>query len=158
MALELWLMRHGEAEDADRAGSDAERGLTERGRRQCAAVGRWLAERAEPPQLILHSPLKRARQTAEVLANGVALQEEPELGPGMRSERLLGLLNGLGLTRVVCVGHQPDIGECLKACSESHRVQIPPGTLAVVTFSTTIATVGGGVLRGLLDPRWFSDQ
>jgi len=158
MGLELWLMRHGEAEDADRAGSDAERGLTERGRRQCAAVGQWLAERTGPPQLILHSPLKRARETAEAFSHGTPLQAEPELGPGMRADRLLNALNELGLSRVACVGHQPDIGQCLVDCIGSSRVQIPPGTLAVVTFSSATAVIGGGALRGLLDPAWFSDR
>jgi phosphohistidine phosphatase len=67
--LKLWLARHGEAVDPDEAKSDFDRVLTDSGRRRLSEVTRWLLEREEPPELILHSPLIRAKQTAEAIAS-----------------------------------------------------------------------------------------
>ena len=66
--MKLWLARHGEAADTGHASSDHARQLTDLGRRQVSQLTRWLLEREEAPELILHSPLVRARQTAETIA------------------------------------------------------------------------------------------
>src|SRR6059058_5170741 len=78
-AVELWLVRHGEstgnvaASVAAAAGQevididlrDADVPLTEVGRDQASAVGRWFAGAAqtERPDLVWSSPYLRARQT-----------------------------------------------------------------------------------------------
>jgi|SRR5579875_2821668 len=64
--MELYLLRHGVAEK-DRPGvSDAERALTQEGRRKLRQVMKAASEAKVQPTLILTSPLKRALQTAEV--------------------------------------------------------------------------------------------
>jgi phosphohistidine phosphatase len=65
----LWLLRHGEAEP--RARSDAERALTERGRKEV----RKIAEHLRGRQLahILVSPYLRAQQTAELVRETLGL-------------------------------------------------------------------------------------
>jgi len=158
MALQVWLMRHGEAADPDTASSDEQRALTERGRRQVAAMGTWLSARVEPPELILHSPLRRARETAQSLAEAlgsVPVMVETALGPGMRGNTLLTYLQQQGMSRVACIGHQPDIGQCLSTWIGETRAQIAPGTLAIVHFANGSVT---GALRALVDPTWFSDR
>jgi phosphohistidine phosphatase len=161
MDLEVWLMRHGDAADPDTAARDEDRALTERGRHQVTALGAWLKERAPTPDIILHSPLRRARETAHALAEGLAggvpVLEDRALAPGMRAGGLLGALERQGHARVVCVGHQPDIGDCLSGWLGGGHASIAPGTLAVVTFSGA-ATVGNGTLRGFLNPLWFHDR
>ena len=160
MELQVWLMRHGEAVNPDSAPRDDERPLTERGRRQSAALGRWLSGRVDPPQLILHSPLRRARETAEAFAHevgeGVPVMELRALLPGMRSGELLHVLQRHGVANVVCVGHQPDLGECVATWVGGCNLQLAPGALAIVTFSAARAA-GTGVLRGLLNPAWFQE-
>ncbi|MFG0382460.1 phosphohistidine phosphatase SixA [Pseudomonas sp. zbq_18] len=68
--MTLWLLRHGEAEP--RARSDAERPLTERGRREV----RKAAERLRGCELahILVSPYLRAQQTAELVRESLGLK------------------------------------------------------------------------------------
>jgi phosphohistidine phosphatase len=157
-AMTLWLGRHGEAVDADAAGSDFSRTLSDLGRRQVTQMARWLSGREVPPELVLHSPLVRARQTAEIIAgeiaNGAVLMEEPLLAPGFSTAALLYRLKESGVSRVVCIGHQPDIGRSLAEMTGGGRVLIPPGTLAGIEFHGT-ATLGGGSLRWLADPSWF---
>jgi phosphohistidine phosphatase len=161
MELHVWLMRHAEAADPDTAACDADRALTERGRRQIAALGRWLKDRAAPPELILHSPLRRAQETAQVLAAEfdapVSVVEDGVLTPGMRPGELLDLLQRHAAARVACIGHQPDIGECLAAWIDGGNQHLAPGALAWVTFPGPRAA-GGAVLRGLLNPAWFLNR
>lgn len=155
--LKLWLGRHAEAVDSDRSGTDFNRVLSDYGRRQASQQARWLLTRSEPPELVLHSPLVRAKQTAEIIAreigNGVVLQEESLLAPGFATAPLLLHLKTCGVSRVVCIGHQPDIGHCLAEITGS-RALISPGALAGVEFFGTV-TPGSGSLRWLVDPDWF---
>jgi phosphohistidine phosphatase len=157
--LEVWMMRHGEAADPTASSTDSERALTPRGRQQVVALARWLADRGEPPQLVLHSPLRRARETAEAFADGYAerpaVLEDAALSPGMRASLLLTRLRQQGPLRVVCVGHQPDVGQCISEWVGGARLQVPPGLLAMVCFGTA---EGSGALRGVLDAGWFVDR
>jgi phosphohistidine phosphatase SixA len=156
LELELWLMRHGEAAGSDSAGSDASRPLTERGQRQVQQFARWVAERSAPPDLIWYSPLVRARQTAELVAEEFQLtaEEQSVLSPGMDAETLLRKLAGHSVSRVICVGHQPDIGQALGEIIRGGRMSVSPGTCASVVFAGPIVS-GAGTLRWLADPAWF---
>lgn len=68
--MTLWLLRHGEAEP--RARSDAERPLTERGRREVRKAAERLRGRAL--EHILVSPYLRAQQTAELVRETLGLK------------------------------------------------------------------------------------
>ena len=59
----LILLRHGKAESVAESGGDFERGLTERGRRDAALIGRVLADAGITPDLALVSAARRARET-----------------------------------------------------------------------------------------------
>lgn len=157
--LQLWLGRHGEAIDPDAVASDFDRYLTAFGRHQVSQLTKWLLSRQEAPELVLHSPLVRARQTAEVIASeikhGAVVMEEPLLAPGFSTAALLRRLKNAGVRRVVCIGHQPDIGHSLSEMTGGVRAAIAPGTLASIEFHGSIA-VGAGTLRWLADPSWFA--
>ena len=157
--LRFWLSRHGEAVDPDSAPTDFERTLTDRGRRQLSQLGQWLKQREEAPELILHSPLVRARQTAEALAaefglGGVPVRVESRLAPGINTEELLRLLSSLPVERVLCVGHQPDMSRCLAEIIGGGHIHFSPGTMAGVEFHGPILR-SGGLLRWIADPSWF---
>jgi probable phosphoglycerate mutase len=89
----LWLVRHGQSQGnvardaADEAGAheididlrDVDVPLSELGRKQAEAAGRWFAAlpREERPELILSSPYVRAKQTAEIICRAGALAGGP---------------------------------------------------------------------------------
>ncbi len=156
--LKLWLGRHGEAVDVDMSGTDFDRRLTDYGRQQVAQTARWLLSREPAPELVLHSPLIRAKQTAEVIANeirgGAVVMEESLLAPGFSTMALLNRLANSGVSRVVCIGHQPDIGRSLAEITGGGRAMISPGTLAGIEFHGRPA-IGAGSLRWLIDPFMF---
>jgi phosphohistidine phosphatase SixA len=156
--LELWIMRHGEAVSPEEASSDAERSLTDFGRRQVAGLARWLQGRIELPEQIWHSPLRRARQTATVVAEELGivdrLREVRVMSPGMSAERLLRELSAIPATPILCVGHQPDVGRCVSELIGGGRFDIPPGFCACVAFRGPLA-VGAGSVQWVADPNWF---
>ena len=64
----LILLRHGKAESTASSGGDFERGLTERGRREAALMGRVLAEAGFAPDLVLVSTARRAMETWDAVS------------------------------------------------------------------------------------------
>lgn len=64
----LFLVRHAKSSRDDPSLCDRDRPLNERGMRDAPRVGEQLAKRALNPDLILSSPARRARTTAEIIA------------------------------------------------------------------------------------------
>jgi phosphohistidine phosphatase len=118
--VQLVLVRHGIAGDGEawrREGRDDRvRPLTEEGRRRMRRAAAGL--RAVAPEIAVWatSPLTRAAQTAEILAQehgGVEVVVLEELSPGGDPGALIARLGPLAGARTVVglVGHEPDLGE-----------------------------------------------
>lgn len=107
--VRVYLCRHAKAAPGE---PDDLRELTGNGRRQAEALGERLAALADPPALVLSSPLVRARQTAEAIASatGAPLEIERRLAPGATVEDLRDAVAGRD-GPVATVGHQPDCSE-----------------------------------------------
>lgn len=136
----ILLVRHAPAEDLIPGQDDDDRELTEVGRRRLAAVARGLAAIGVQPNVILTSPLVRARQTAEVLAAELT-GDEPrilaELSPGHLPEDVLRGLTPWGrAAEILCVGHQPLLEELL-----SYLLTGNQGLLAVAFRKSAVAAI-----------------
>ncbi len=109
--MRLILVRHAHAEPGH---PDALRPLSVRGRDQARELGERLA--AERPDLVVSSPLLRARETATAIARaaGVELRIDERLAPGAAADDVVAAVEGAGET-VVTVGHQPDCSEIARA-------------------------------------------
>jgi phosphohistidine phosphatase len=113
--MDILLVRHGEAVDEAPGLGDAGRWLTGKGRKVTRKVGRWLADRSERgPKEIWSSPLVRAVQTAEILAEqgeivdgvSVAIELSPSHDP---REVLKRLDQHAGDGPLALVGHEPNL-------------------------------------------------
>lgn len=158
MSVHLTLMRHGIAEPY--SGDDDSRSLTPEGMEQISAVAQSLVAGGWCPGALVHSPLKRAVQTAELVAahlppglERISLEEVVPAGPA-----LLSMLGRMGLRDPLVVGHNPGISELARrllgasgplpfgtgtaACFELH--QLPPVSPAALVFFTP---------SGLIAPR-----
>ncbi len=104
-------MRHGRAGHAP---TDAERQLTEQGREDVRRVSRALRERGVVQVTIFSSPLIRARETAEILAQVLDVNTItilPQLTSGASLEQLLVVIQELASRHAVAlVGHMPEMG------------------------------------------------
>ncbi len=78
--MDLILVRHGQPERVDVATDHgpADPGLTEQGREEARRAAEWL--RHEPVDQVLASPARRARETAEPLAQRLGLEVEIDAG------------------------------------------------------------------------------
>ena len=152
--IELCLLRHAHAGDsATWEHADELRPLTEKGRRQSERVGRLFAAAGYVPDAVLASPLARARETAEIVADilGVSVRIEPRLGEPLDLATLDAILDDAGAPRrPVVVGHDPDFSELV---SELVGAPIPmrKGALARIDVERPLAP-GAGDLRWLVPP------
>ena len=108
--MNLILWRHAEAEDAE---PDLERRLTPKGRKQAQAMAKWLHARLPERHLVLVSPARRTRETADALETDYRIDER--LAPDADVAHYLAACDwpsGPGDSRgtVLIVGHQPLIG------------------------------------------------
>ncbi len=149
MALQLWLLRHGEAVPHD-SKPDDERELTARGERQALAAGQGLARLGVEFSACYTSPKVRARDTAR-LACGVLSVEPVETGSlteGFDRDDALELLYAHGdSARVLVVGHEPDFSQVVFDLTGG-RVDFKKGGIAAVRVER-----GGGELLVMLRPR-----
>jgi phosphohistidine phosphatase len=125
--VRVYLCRHAKAAPGR---PDEERELTGKGRRQAAALGERLAELAEPPVVVLASPLVRARQTAEAIATatGAPLEIVRRLAPGATVDDLRDAVAGRP-GPVATVGHQPDCSDIALAVT-GRDPGFSPGAMA----------------------------
>ena len=110
--MELFLIRHAIAAPVVEGGSDAERPLTDEGRKRFARQVRGLERIGVRLDRVLHSPWTRAVQTAELLHR--ILDGESAVEPGLAREpdAELAALLARG-ERVAAVGHEPWMSELL---------------------------------------------
>jgi phosphohistidine phosphatase SixA len=121
--VRLILVRHAHS---DPGLPDELRPLSARGRDEARALGERLA--AERPDLVLASPLLRARETAAAIAKaaGAELRVDDRLAPGAGAEDIVAAVEAGGAT-VVAVGHQPDCSEIAAALGAGERDFAPAG-------------------------------
>jgi phosphohistidine phosphatase len=97
-------------------GPDSQRPLTARGADKTRQAAAGLAEVDVRPTHVLSSPYLRAKETAKLVRDTFGLRHEvqicDELLPDSPPDKLLVLLNSLPQEScVVCVGHEPHLGE-----------------------------------------------
>ena len=150
----LVLIRHAKAEAA--GSSDAARSLAARGRRDAAAVGRWLAEHGIEPDLVVISPAQRTRETwALALRNLGAASPRATIDPRIyenTTEDLLAVMQEAeaDINTLLIVGHNPSIEQVAfalddgsgPASREEMRGGFPTSALAVLSVPGDWADVG----------------
>ncbi len=154
--MRLYFLRHGLAGHRhDWQGDDAERPLTSEGKKKMAREAKHIARLDLQPELILSSPLVRAFQTAEIVADELGLQEqllkderlEPGFGPEQLSEIIRTHSNAGNL---MLVGHEPDLSQTVGALVGGARLEMKKGALACVDLPDP--TQLAGELLWLLPP------
>ncbi len=115
--MECILIRHGIAVERDEwEGTDENRPLTERGKKRVRQAAAGLAALGCKPTHLFTSPFVRAYDTARLLRTvvcpGLKVETREELAVGAKPEQLVNILRTLPSDAVVlCVGHEPFLGE-----------------------------------------------
>jgi phosphohistidine phosphatase len=119
--MNLFIFRHGLAVEPGSAGfaNDSERPLTPKGERKLWKIAKAMEELELSLDLILSSPYLRARQTAEIVAEGLDLRKTLELcealTPGGSVKKLIQLIEQRRPVpdEVLLVGHEPYLSELI---------------------------------------------
>jgi phosphohistidine phosphatase len=108
--MELYFLRHGEADWPDWKKPDDDRPLTKRGKKEMRDVAKFLSRLKVRPTLIVTSPLPRAAQTAEIAADYLKakVRKDEALAPGFGISKLRTVLNRHRADKLMLVGHEPD--------------------------------------------------
>lgn len=160
--MKLLLVRHAIAEDAEAfitaGGTDAQRPLTEIGRKKMRKAANRLRAHIKPIDVLAHSPLVRARETAEIIARACGdppLVECPDLDYHYPPERVVDWLRQHSPDAwVVAVGHEPQLGlltGLLLADRPQPLLIFRKGGVALIEFSGR-AEAGKGLLQWALTP------
>jgi|SRR5919201_459707 phosphohistidine phosphatase len=122
--MQLYLVRHAEAAPGE---PDELRALTPEGLEAARALARRLAAEGVRADVVLTSPLLRARETGEAIAEALGCRSEPseELAAGATAESVRRAVAGRGQT-VVAVGHQPDCGRIAAELTGGEEPRFPP--------------------------------
>lgn len=151
--MHLFAIRHAEAVPREPGAPDERRALTPEGKRRFARAVRGLADLEIGIDRLLHSPWRRAVETAELLAPIVRGDTvETALLARSPTARLLARLEG---EHVGVVGHQPWLGDlvALLVTGETDagaRLALGKGALVWLEGEPR---PGAMVLRALLPPR-----
>jgi phosphohistidine phosphatase len=129
-ARNLFLMRHGPAEDSI-VSTDANRALTPWGEELVRDAARVLGRRGCRPSVILSSPYRRARETAEALLeillppSGVRIVDR--LASGASPETILHVaLDALAAGDALLVGHNPEMDGAVRRLAAGHESDLGP--------------------------------
>jgi phosphohistidine phosphatase len=122
---ELLVLRHAKSGwDAD-VGSDFERSLAPRGRRDAPRIGDWLARRGLLPDYVVCSPAVRAAETATLVLNAMGLEGQPSRWDkriyDAGAQELIELLAEVPADskRALLIGHNPGLEGLVRSLAKS---------------------------------------
>ncbi|MBI4891414.1 MAG: histidine phosphatase family protein [Acidobacteria bacterium] len=157
--MQIYLLRHGIAEDAPLGKRDAERALTLDGKKKLRGVLRRAKEAGVSPHIILSSPYLRALETAEiarsVLAPHAQIVRCQALVPSARPEEAWAEIRlHRDETQVMCSSHEPLCSFLASYLlrSPSLEIDFKKGALLRVDVESAAAHPRG-ILRWMLAPK-----
>ena len=133
--MQLYFLRHGEADWPHWTRPDDERPLTDFGKKEVRQVAKFLDRLKVKPNLVVTSPLPRALQTAEVAAGQLKtkLRQDEALEPGFGISELRTLLKRHGSKALMLVGHEPDFTSVISALTGA-SLKLSKAGVALVDF------------------------
>jgi phosphohistidine phosphatase len=160
--MQLLVVRHAIAapRDATRWPDDSDRPLTADGVRRARRAAAGLKRIVKRPDLVLTSPLVRARDTAAILTQAARWPKAVEcdaLAPGKSPDQVLEHLRRQGAKAecLALVGHQPGLGRLLALCLGGVRpeaFELKKSAVLCLQFAGA-PRAGQAMLTALLPPR-----
>ena len=151
--MEIYVLRHGEAEETETGRTDRDRKLTAKGHRDLKAVLRVARKAEVAPDLILTSPLRRAQETAAIAAEILGckrIEETRNLLPGASPELVWKEIGSdYKVDAILLAGHQPHLSSLIALLLEaSVMVDLKKSALVRITTQARL-----GPPRGVL--KWM---
>lgn len=161
--MKLLVVRHGVAMDRDEFAqtgeSDDLRPLTDEGKSGMKSIAKGLRAEVEDLDVLATSPLVRARETADIIADAYGI-DVPEIArslmPGASFDEFEKWCSGLGEKKVVAVvGHEPHLSTLvtwLLTGGKESRIRLKKGGACLLEFESQPER-DSGTLNWLFTPR-----
>ncbi|GEM_PF-997686 len=157
--MELWLLRHAQAEPTAASGHDRDRELSKAGLATCQILNRWLKDRLTQhpmPATIGFSPAARTTQTIDEVTRGVpgAVPEQMEALWAASAGDLVALITRLAdhPRPVWLVGHNPGLADVVGWLAEPLPPPgMKPGTLVRLSVALPLHP-GVGAIEEVVQP------
>jgi phosphohistidine phosphatase len=158
--MRLYIVRHAYAgQHGDpQYPNDELRPLTAKGRKRFRRLVKKLARRGLAPAVIATSPLIRCRQTADLIAQRLDLEDHvvelDALRPDSVLEDLIEWTNHQAVEEVAWVGHSPDVEQLAAALvgARPGALVFAKGAVAAIDFDSEVVA-GSGELDWFATPR-----
>ena len=162
--VDLYLICHAEAVPLgpDGPSNDFDRPLTEAGRSQAGRLATTFEAKGVRVGRLVSSPLVRARQTAEVLAQVWHVADDSlltceDLAPEGKFRNIAQFIKERRAESIGLVGHEPDMGELAGWLIGSRKagIKFAKGGVALIQIKDGEAVgKGAGQLLWMLPPLW----
>ncbi len=158
--MNIYIIRHGDAERIAPGKKDYERELTLHGKNEIEKSAIKWKNFIDGFDYIVSSPMLRAEQTAKIVAEVFDYNKEiileNSLLNGGNTNTIADFVNSLDAHNVALIGHQPDCGYHLSNLISGSDVfiEFKKGTIAKVSFNGKMR-ISRGVLEFLLPPGVF---
>ncbi len=153
--MNIYLIRHGDAEKAMIGKKDFDREITPSGRTKFKNAAEHWRNIIPSLDYIVTSPFIRAFQTAQILGEVFGFSKEiisdKKLSPGGNTESIIEIANSLEGEEIAFVGHQPDFAEHVSKLlsSEEIMVEFKKGAIAKISFNNKVR-LSKGILEFLI--------
>jgi len=160
--MELYLIRHGLAHPLGQKNDfiDEKRTLTAQGRDRIREVARGLRKLEVRPEIVLTSPLARAQETAEIVADSLGVDKRlvlttDNLAPDSSFDVLFAEIKAKQAESIALVGHEPHLGELagtIISGAQSVALPLRKGGVCCIDVTETVPSFKG-TLVWLLTPK-----
>jgi phosphohistidine phosphatase len=158
--MELYLFRHGIAEDAKPGRPDASRELTGEGKKKVAEVVKAARRAGAEPSLIVSSPYRRAIETARIAVEGFEYKGDvvrtDVLVPHGYPEKVWNELREYRDERAILLtGHEPLLSHLVAYLLSSPALRVEMKKAGMVRIDVeTMGAVPHGTLRWMITPKF----
>lgn len=158
--MNLYLIRHSEAEKISPQKKDFNRELTSEGIQLLRKAVEYWKKIIPGFDLIVTSPLVRAVQTSEIVAGAFNYSKEVikdnNLASGSVTGDLIELINSYNVENIACIGHQPDLSNHVSNIISTNgcTLHFPPAAICKIQFKGQ-AKFSKGELIYLIPPEIF---
>ena len=157
--MEIYLFRHGMAENAAAGEPDSSRKLTDEGKEKTAAVAKMARAANVQPSAIISSPYVRALETARVAARELGFEGKvitaPELVPHGSPENVWNVIRERrDDDSILLAGHEPLMSGLVAYLLGSPALRVEMKKSALVRIDVdSLRGAPQGILRWMLIPK-----
>ncbi len=160
--MNLYLIRHSEAEKISPPKKDFDRQLTGEGIELIKSAVKYWKKIIPKFDLIITSPLLRAVQTSKIVADGLNYTKEVikdnNIAAGASTSNVIEIINSYNVEDIAIIGHQPDLSNHVSNFISGNGcvLHFPPASICKIRFSG-LAGYSRGELIYLIPPDIFKN-